>query len=221
MIRRNTWVAILLSIGVGIVMGSSVVTIRAQEPAAKAEVKAAEPAAAPAAAAAAAPEAAAPAPPPPDPTAPPTGPDSTGASYTGASTTAALTVDADKKVTLETLAKDVKLLKIGINIFWTLMTGLPRHVHAGRLRAGRDRADAGQERRPHDGDELHGLRHRHARLLDLRLRAHVRRPRPGAGVRRPEHPRQDVARSASAASRSRSWATRASSSPARPTTRRS
>jgi Amt family ammonium transporter len=104
-------------------MGSSFVTIQAQEPAAKAEVKAGEPAAAPAAAPATAPEAAAPAPPAPDPTAPPSGPDSTGAAYTGASTTAALTVDADKKVTLETLKKDVKLLKMGINIFWTLMTG--------------------------------------------------------------------------------------------------
>jgi len=104
-------------------MGSLFVTIQAQEPAAKAKIKAEEPAAAPAPATAPAPEAAAPAPPAPDPMAPPKGPDSTGASYTGASTTAALTVDADKKVTTETLAKDVKLLKMGINIFWTLMTG--------------------------------------------------------------------------------------------------
>ena len=45
--------------------------------------------------------------------------------------------------------------------------GLPRHVHAGGLRAGRDGPDPRQERRPHDGDELPRLRDRHARLLGL------------------------------------------------------
>ena len=35
---------------------------------------------------------------------------------------------------------------------------LPRHVHAGRVRARRDRAHAREERRPHDGDELPRLR---------------------------------------------------------------
>ncbi len=59
---------------------------------------------------------------------PPTKPDSTGASYTGANTFGALTGTADpttKKVTVtqETLAQDVKLLKQGLNIFWTLLTG--------------------------------------------------------------------------------------------------
>ena len=88
-------------------MGSSVVTIKAQEPAKPAETAKAE---APAAAAPAAP--AAPAPAAPDPTVAPKDADSTGANYTGASTTAALTKDGDK-VTQETLAKDVKLLKIG------------------------------------------------------------------------------------------------------------
>src|SRR5205823_6382947 len=65
----------------------------------------------------------APAPAAPDPTAPPVGPDSTGASYTGASTTAALTKDKDGKVTDATIAADVKNLKMGLNIFWTLVTG--------------------------------------------------------------------------------------------------
>jgi Amt family ammonium transporter len=115
MIRRSTWLTVLLSLGVGIVMGSSLVTIRAQEPAEKKVEAPAAPAAAPTA------EAAAPAP-APDPTKTPTGPDSTGGGYTGASMTAALTKDADK-VTTETLAKDVKLVKIGINVMWTLITG--------------------------------------------------------------------------------------------------
>jgi Amt family ammonium transporter len=112
------WLGLLFSIGVGIVMGSSVLTIRAQEPAAKSEApaKAEAPAAAPEAAPAA------PAAPAPDPTTTPKGPDSTGGAYTGASSTAALTQD-NGKVTPEAIAKDVKLLKIGINIMWTLITG--------------------------------------------------------------------------------------------------
>jgi len=67
--------------------------------------------------------------------------------------------------------------------------GLPGHVHAGRLRAGRDRARPRQERCPHDVDELHGLRARHVRVLRVRLRVHVRRPqrhrdrRPGVARR--------------------------------------
>jgi ammonium transporter, Amt family len=113
--RRSAWLGILFSIGVGIVMGSSMITTHAQEPAAKAEAPAA-PVPAPAVA---------PAPVPvPSPYSPAVAPDPTGATYagTGVSMTAALTKDGDK-VTMETLAKDVKLLKIGINIFWTLMTG--------------------------------------------------------------------------------------------------
>ena len=42
---------------------------------------------------------------------------------------------------------------------------LPRHLHAGRLRAGRDGPDPREERRAHDVDELRGLRARHVRLL--------------------------------------------------------
>src|SRR5262249_50705343 len=46
----------------------------------------------------------------------------TGASYTGANTAGALTKDNDK-VTMGTLTADVKNLKMGLNIFWTLVTG--------------------------------------------------------------------------------------------------
>lgn len=63
-----------------------------------------------------------PAAPAPDPTVAPTGPDSSGAGYVGASTTAALTKDADK-VTTETIARDVKHLKLAVNLMWTLITG--------------------------------------------------------------------------------------------------
>ncbi len=86
-----------------------------EEPADKADVAAAkadEKAAAPAA----------PTPAAPDPTTTPTNPDPTGASYTGADTTGKLTKDGDK-VTQATLEKDVKLLKISINVLWTLIAG--------------------------------------------------------------------------------------------------
>ena len=46
---------------------------------------------------------------------------------------------------------------------------LPRDVHAGRLRDGRDRILSRQERRAHDEHELHGLPARHVRLLGVRL----------------------------------------------------
>ncbi len=49
--------------------------------------------------------------------------------------------------------------------------GLPRDVHAGGLRARRDRLHAGPERGPHDDDELHGLRARHPGVLGVRVRA--------------------------------------------------
>src|SRR4051812_6872783 len=55
-----------------------------------------------------------------DPAASPGGADLSGAGYVGASTTAALTKDGDK-VTTETLAKDVKHLKLAINLVWTLI----------------------------------------------------------------------------------------------------
>ena len=50
-------------------------------------------------------------------------------------------------------------------------------VGQGRLRPGRDRLLPCQERRPHHGHELHGLRPWHARLLGLWLRLPVRRCR--------------------------------------------
>lgn len=108
--KRNTCFG--LSLGIAFLLAALSGPSWSQEtPAAKAETPAAapEPAAAPAPAAA-------------DPTASPTAPDSTGATYTNASTTAALTKDGDK-VTEKSLAQDVKALKIGMNMFWTLVTG--------------------------------------------------------------------------------------------------
>src|SRR5262249_29310678 len=111
--RRNT-----LLIGtchaLGLALGILTMAARAQE-------APATPAPAPAA------TAAAPAP-APDPTTSPAGSDSTGAAYTAANATATLTGDKDPKtgkidVNLGTLTKDVKLLKMGMNIFWTLVTG--------------------------------------------------------------------------------------------------
>jgi Amt family ammonium transporter len=92
----------------GLLVTTMSVTVRAQDPPAPATAASAAPA--------------------PDPTSSPTTADSTGASYTGASTTAALTGEKDPKtgkvkVTLESLAADVKANKMGMNIFWTLMTG--------------------------------------------------------------------------------------------------
>ena len=48
--------------------------------------------------------------------------DSSGANYHGASTTAALT-KSDDKITEETLARDLKLVKIGLNMMWSLICG--------------------------------------------------------------------------------------------------
>ncbi len=48
--------------------------------------------------------------------------DSSGANYHGASTTAALTKSGDK-ITEETLARDLKLVKIGLNMMWSLICG--------------------------------------------------------------------------------------------------
>ena len=127
----------------------------------------------------------------------------------------------DDKVTLETLAKDVKLLKIGDQHLLDAHTGfLVMFMQAGfaLVETG---SDPGQERRPHDGDELRDLRHRHARLLDRGFAFMF----GGLGpVWRCDGPnildkmsrftldRQDVRGPR---------ATRASSSPGRPTTRRS
>ncbi len=58
----------------------------------------------------------------PDMTATPTKPDSTGASYTGGTTSGLLTKEGDK-VTTGSLTQDVKLLKISINMVWTLFAG--------------------------------------------------------------------------------------------------
>ena len=87
----------------------------------------------------------------------PTKPDPTGAYVDGADVSGKST-KTDGKVTPADVAKDVHLLKISINILWAMIAGfLVMFMQAG-FRPGRDRPDSGQERRPHDGDELHGLR---------------------------------------------------------------
>jgi Amt family ammonium transporter len=59
--------------------------------------------------------------PAPDPTKPAASPDPSG-NYTGAGTTGALTLD-NGKATLDTLTKDVALLKINGNMIWALIAG--------------------------------------------------------------------------------------------------
>ena len=69
-------------------------------------------------------EAAAPAAAPaaPDPSVAPTGPDTSGAGYVGANTTTGLTKDGDK-VTDATMARDMKHMKLALNLMWALITG--------------------------------------------------------------------------------------------------
>lgn len=117
--RRTRWLVYSIAVGVSLIAGINAGRTVADD--AKPEAPAAPAAAAPVAAA----PAAAPA---PDPTATPAAGDSTGSAYTGANTTATLTGDKDPKtgqikVTEATLATDVKNLKMGINIFWTLICG--------------------------------------------------------------------------------------------------
>ena len=83
---------------------------------------------------------------------------------------------------------------------------LPRDVHAGGLRDGGDRLHAREERRAHDVDELHDLPDRHARVLDLRLRAADGRRRRARRARRHRAAQQRVHRSACSATRSGSSA---------------
>ncbi|MBV8555793.1 MAG: ammonium transporter [Planctomycetaceae bacterium] len=109
MTRRLRWLGLSLILGTALLSTLWNGPSRADEPAA--------PAAAPA-----------PAPAAPDPTTAPVKPDSTGASYAGANTSAALTGEKDPKtgkikVTQESLTADVKDLKIGMNMLWTLITG--------------------------------------------------------------------------------------------------
>ncbi len=118
--RSNAWWGFSLATSLSLLFGVLVLQAPAQD---KEKEKEAPAAAAPATAEAtpaAAPAAAAPA--APDPGVSPTGPDTSGAGYYGANTTAALTKDGDK-VTTETLARDVKHLKLAINLMWALITG--------------------------------------------------------------------------------------------------
>ena len=88
----------------------------------------------------------------------------------------------------------------------------PRHLHAGRLRPGRDRLLPGQARRPRGEHELRHLRPRLRRLLPRRLRPDVRRLlacRSSASTRAPRRAahRQSATGSSSgrAASPSPTW----------------
>jgi Amt family ammonium transporter len=130
MSRRKTWFGVFSTLGVTLLLGVLVQTGLTQEekkaaepaPAAAPAAPAAEKAAEPAAAAAPTP-APAPAPPPADAGSAPSAPDSTGAGYyPGVSTTAAVTRD-NGKITQDTMIKDIALLKTGMNMFWTLVTG--------------------------------------------------------------------------------------------------
>lgn len=61
-----------------------------------------------------------------DPALPATAADATGASYSGANTSGSLTGDKDEKTgkiayNIDTLAKDAKLLKVSLNVAWTLL----------------------------------------------------------------------------------------------------
>ena len=116
--RSRSWWFGVLSVGLAIAIGSSVVTIRAQEPAPKADAPAAAPeAAAPAAAAAPAPAVA-------DPASSPTAADPTGAGYygPGVATGGALT-KSDGKVTPVTEQQDIKLTKVSLNLLWGMVAG--------------------------------------------------------------------------------------------------
>ena len=92
--------------------------------------------------------------------APVKGPDPTGAA-TG--TAADVAVKDAANPTLAEVMETVGHNKISINFVWMLHHRLPGHVHADRVRDGRDRLHPREERRPHHLDELHGLPHRDVR----------------------------------------------------------
>ena len=117
--RRASWLGTTALLGLALLAGLNTNIIRGQDPSpppkAEEAVKVGDPPTSS--------EAPTPTPPPvlPAPLGPAPKGDSTGGSYAGegASTTAALTKDGDK-VTIETLAKDLKMVRIGVNIIWTL-----------------------------------------------------------------------------------------------------
>lgn len=111
--QRQTWRLLLWAAGLSILLGLGVLVVPV--PAQDKKEEAATPAAATSSAPAPTPDPAAPA-------APAAVPDYTGSGYVGANTTSALTKDGDK-VTLETLARDVKHTKFATNLMWTLLCG--------------------------------------------------------------------------------------------------
>ena len=92
--------------------------------------------------------------------------------------------------------------KIAINFVWTLLAGFLVMF----MQAGFAMVETGftprEERGPHDEHELHDLSDRHARLLDLRLRAADGRRRRGRRARR--HRRRSTMNSRSICSATRS-----------------
>ena len=105
---------------------------------------------------------------------------------TGAATGTATDVTAATagQPTLSEAAADLGHLKIAANLFVDHLRRGADLLHAGGLRARRDRLLPGEEREPRHHDQLRHLRHRHARLLGGRLRPAVRWRRRHRGVGR-------------------------------------
>ena len=83
-----------------------------------------------------------------------------------------LAAPAFAQETTEILAEDVQA---NLDNVFVLVVGRARHLHAGRVRARRGRAHAGQERGQHHDEEPDGLLRRGHRVLRRRLRHRLRR----------------------------------------------
>ena len=153
--------------------------------------------------------------PPPPPRPLPRGPDPTGAA-TG--TAADVAVKDAANPTLAEVMETVGHNKISINFVWTLLTGfLVMFMQAGfaMVETGFTRAKNAAHTMI---DELHGLPHRHVRLLGLRLRAADGRRRRRGRARRHGAAQPRVRRSPSSGRPSASSARAASSWAATSTT---
>ena len=126
--------------------------------------------------------------------------------------------DAKVGLTLGDVANQVGQNKIGINFTWTLISRLPGHVHAGRIRHGRSGPVSREERQPHLHDELLRVRVWFVRLLDHRLRHPDGRRGRQRKPRRPAAAGRRASRCRCSAPIGASSARAACSSPATPTT---
>ena len=110
----------------------------------------------------------------PEPVPDPSGTSTGGAADVIGATTGAPTADDMKNMAAAEplaakLADVVGHNRIAINIVWTLVCGfLVMFMQAGFRPCGNG-LYAGQECRPYHGDEFHGLCHRHAGILDMRI----------------------------------------------------